>query len=213
MVGWRWVVPVCQTPGARTIRVAAGRGGRGGAESSTTVDAARGDRLADAAANLAARAGRLIFDLAKAAANRLNPWFGRPIRLPICSTAGVLITPDNLPDDLAALKRIISYGVHHLHEIVGHLISKMLIWDRTDRIGRRGRSSRSYIRHQVSGLVLLKYPANPSLQQATHQVVSVVTVPFQLFPIAGKCNVLPTNFSVRSQPLARQMNAVCCKSF
>jgi transposase len=36
------------------------RGGRGGAEPGAAVDAARGDRLADAAANLAARAGRLI---------------------------------------------------------------------------------------------------------------------------------------------------------
>jgi len=45
------------------------RGGRGGAEPSATRDAARGDRLPDAAANLAAGAGRLIFDRAKAAAN------------------------------------------------------------------------------------------------------------------------------------------------
>jgi hypothetical protein len=41
----------------------------GGAESSAALDAARRDRLADAAADMAARAGRLIFDLAKAATN------------------------------------------------------------------------------------------------------------------------------------------------
>src|SRR5207248_3783288 len=35
-------------------------------------------------------------------------WFGRPKGLRICSTAGVPIAPDNLPDDPAALKSIIA---------------------------------------------------------------------------------------------------------
>ena len=41
------------------IRVAARRGGDGGADAGATVDAAGGDRLANAAADLAARVGRL----------------------------------------------------------------------------------------------------------------------------------------------------------
>jgi hypothetical protein len=40
VVGWRRAVPVRQTAGARTLRVAAGRGGRGGVEPGATVDAA-----------------------------------------------------------------------------------------------------------------------------------------------------------------------------
>src|SRR5438094_9271356 len=52
VVGWRRAVPVRQAPGAWPIRVAAGRGGRGGAKPGTTVNAARGDRLADAAADV-----------------------------------------------------------------------------------------------------------------------------------------------------------------
>src|SRR5580704_17461261 len=49
VVGWRWPVPVRQAAGARAIRLAACRGGRGGPEPGAIVDAARGDRLADAA--------------------------------------------------------------------------------------------------------------------------------------------------------------------
>jgi len=37
-----------------------------------------------------------------------NYWFSWPIRRRICSTAGVPLTPDNLPDDPAALKCIIA---------------------------------------------------------------------------------------------------------
>ena len=69
VVGRRRAVPVRQASGARAIRLAVGRGGRGGAEPGATLDAARGDRLADAAANLAARAGRLSVGWRQAAAN------------------------------------------------------------------------------------------------------------------------------------------------
>src|SRR5215467_5503555 len=48
-----------QASGARAIRLAAGRGGGGSAEPGAIVDAAGGDRLANAAANLAARASGL----------------------------------------------------------------------------------------------------------------------------------------------------------
>ena len=58
-----------KAPGAWSIRVAAGRGGCGGAEPGTTVNAARGDRLADAAAHVAAGAGRLSLARRQAAAN------------------------------------------------------------------------------------------------------------------------------------------------
>src|SRR5205085_6526533 len=61
VVGWRRLVPVRQTAGAGAIRLAAGRGRRGGTESGAALNAARGDRLADAAANMAAGAGRLSF--------------------------------------------------------------------------------------------------------------------------------------------------------
>src|SRR5271169_3023903 len=59
VVGRRRAVPVRQATGAGPIRVAARRGGRGGADAGATVDAAGGDRLANAAADLAARVGRL----------------------------------------------------------------------------------------------------------------------------------------------------------
>src|SRR6202048_497877 len=59
VVGWRWPVPVRQAARARAIRLAAGRGGRSGPEPGAIVDAARGDRLADAVANMAAGAGRV----------------------------------------------------------------------------------------------------------------------------------------------------------
>src|SRR5467141_4067432 len=61
VVGWRRLVPVRQAAGARPIRVAARRGGRGGTEPGATLDAARGDRLANAATDVAAGAGRLIW--------------------------------------------------------------------------------------------------------------------------------------------------------
>jgi IS66 Orf2 like protein len=68
VMGWRWAVSVCQASGARAIRLATGCGGCGGAEPGAIVDVAGGDRLANAAANLAARAGRLM----QAAAASLN---------------------------------------------------------------------------------------------------------------------------------------------
>jgi hypothetical protein len=58
VVGWRRAMPVRQTPGARPIRVATRRGR---AEPGATLDAARGDRLADATPNLAAGTGWLSF--------------------------------------------------------------------------------------------------------------------------------------------------------
>jgi Transposase len=54
VMGWRWPLPVRQAAGAGSIRLATRRGGRGGAEPGATVDAARGDRLADAATDVAA---------------------------------------------------------------------------------------------------------------------------------------------------------------
>src|ERR1700730_564573 len=77
VVGWRWPVPVRQAAGARAIRLAACRGGRSGPEPGAIVDAARGDRLADAAANMAAGAGRLSVARRQTAANWINQWFDR----------------------------------------------------------------------------------------------------------------------------------------
>src|SRR5262249_28248997 len=71
VVGWRRTVSVCQASGARAIRLATGRGGGGSAEPGAIVDAVGGDRLANAAANLAARAGGLSL-AAQAVAARLN---------------------------------------------------------------------------------------------------------------------------------------------
>src|SRR5438874_1080244 len=59
VVGWRRAVPVRQAAGARTIRLAACRGGYSGADAGAAINAARRDRLADAATNVAARAGRM----------------------------------------------------------------------------------------------------------------------------------------------------------
>src|SRR5207237_4746181 len=59
VVGWRRVVPVRQTAGARPLRMAARRAGRGGAHTGAVVDAAGGDRLEAAGADGPAGAGRL----------------------------------------------------------------------------------------------------------------------------------------------------------
>ena len=108
MVGWRRAVPVRQAAGAGTIRVAARRGGRGGAEPGAAVDAARRDRLADAAANVAAGAGRLTQSVTGLRQIDSTDGLGRPSHGASDPLAGVPISPDTLPNDPAALKRIIA---------------------------------------------------------------------------------------------------------
>ena len=94
-------MPVRQAPGAWPIGLAAGRGGRCGAEPGTTVDAAEGDRLADAAANLAARAGRLSCPAIRL--RQIHSAIGlrsyAAMDLIHCERAD---HADNLPDDLTA---------------------------------------------------------------------------------------------------------------
>src|SRR5439155_990809 len=93
---------------AGTIRLAARRGRHGGVDTGAAVDAARRDRLANAAANVAAGAGRLTQPGDRLRQIDSTIGLGRPNRRTSDPLVGVTIVPDNLPDDPAALKRIIA---------------------------------------------------------------------------------------------------------